>query len=69
MATGKTAPYGYPKLVKEQPPSHASFKEPIIKVSITGGVEYNRIEAFWNKQLYKTGQLSPIKPLEIIVAG
>lgn len=61
MAARKTAQYGYPRLVKEQQPPPAPFKDPIIKVSITGGVEYNRIEAFWNKQLCETSQ-SFLKP-------
>ncbi|KJS02080.1 MAG: hypothetical protein VR68_03330 [Peptococcaceae bacterium BRH_c4a] len=56
MAARKTAQYGYPRLVKEQQVQSAPFKDPIIKVSITGGVEYNRIEAFWNKQLCETSQ-------------
>lgn len=51
MSAKKTAQYGHPSMErKPQPPASTGCENPIIKVSVSGGVVYNGLEAFWIKQ-------------------
>lgn len=51
MSSKKTAQYGYPSLErKNNTPASTGCENPIIKVSVSGGVVYNGLEAFWMKQ-------------------
>lgn len=51
MAPKKTAQCGYPSMEKNpQSQPVSGFENPILKVSVTDGVIYNRLEAFWLRQ-------------------
>lgn len=52
MTSRKAAQYGYPSMErKPHSPVSAGSANPIIRVSVSGGVIYNGLEAFWIKQV------------------
>ncbi len=59
MSSKKTAQYGHPSLDRKTSPNTASgFENPIIKVSVSGGVVYNGLEIFWAKQMCESKEYS-----------